>query len=286
MATRPDIDKPNGGHAIDGCVRVTHDAAVNAILRMHSVFWEMGIEPRLGADYAVVGSVARNAAMTYGDLDVAIRKGFLLKALDLGPQVSKTELLTSLRDEVCIADRRITKCRIMSGLNTVSFGMPTKLHQETDEEIQVDLMVSNNLEWHQWMYHSPIIDIESRYKGLYRNIALAALLSHMTYRRLSEHVTDRLLLNFSEGVYHVEETSIGISGREVKVPRVLTREWLYDRPDVLTNRLFGTVPRNVMTFEDVVRRMDSFPAEQRLSLRAAVRDRIGREGYPLPGELE
>ena len=85
--------------------------------------------------------------------------------------------------------------------NMISFGLDFIRHKEKNITIQVDLILTNNLNFTQWMYYTSPAS-ESKYKGLYRN-SLISMLTHKSIETDNENYT-RYLLNYNTGLHIVE----------------------------------------------------------------------------------
>jgi hypothetical protein len=149
------------------------------------------------------------------------------------------------------------------GLQQCSIGVPVE--GKTNNGIaQIDLMLTDNLDFSTFMYHSPdFTKSESKYKGLYRNILLMMIIGNS--KRETTKLTDKgevqeyksYVLRLNQGVVSVAKTFMGKKGNIVKQASLLHDQdkFITNTPEVIAELAFGpTVPvSELMTFEDIWR---------------------------------
>ncbi len=153
---------------------------------------------------------------------------------------------------------------INKGFQQVSVGVPVE-GKKNNGIAQIDLMLTDNLEFSTFMYHSPdFTKAESKYKGLYRNILLMNIISNS--KRETTKLTDKgevqeyksYVLRLNQGIVQVEKTFMGKKGL-VKTPSLLKDQdkFITNTPEVIVELAFGSdVPvSEIMTFEDMWRRV-------------------------------
>jgi hypothetical protein len=119
-------------------------------------------------DAAVIGSAGKKLPeATSGDIDIAVSADKIAGALE-----------TSLDKAVFELDKKLKSMgystKLAPGFNQVSFGAPIAGDYKNGVG-QVDFMLTNDLDWSRFMYHSPDFrTAESEYKGAYRNLLLMA----------------------------------------------------------------------------------------------------------------
>lgn len=105
----------------------------------------------------------------HGDIDIVIDKEALKKLFNLDTDKDLVEYLGEKFKEMGFDVNE------MPGLNQVSIGVDIP---GSDGVAQVDFMLSPNLDWSKFIYHSPDFrNNESEYKGIYRNALLMAIIS-------------------------------------------------------------------------------------------------------------
>lgn len=148
------------------------------------------------------------------------------------------------------------------GFQQVSVGVP--IEGKSDSGIaQIDLMLTDNLDFSTFMYHSPdFTKAESKYKGLYRNILLMNIISNS--KRETSKLTDKgeveeyksYVLRLNQGVVSVTKSFMGAKGL-VKTAKLLGDQdkFITSTPEVIAELAFGPgiPPSEIMTFEDMWR---------------------------------
>ena len=204
-----------------------------------------------------IGSFKKKAAdQTSGDIDIAV----------LADQIASThgitldQVLDFMEAALSGAGYHSVKSK---GFQQVSIGVPI----EGDKKkgiAQIDLMVTDNLDFSTFMYHSPdFTQSESKYKGLYRNILLMNIISNS--KRETTKLTDKgeieeyksYVLRLNQGVVAVAKSFMGKKGL-VKNPTLLKDQdkFISNTPEVITELAFGpdVPPSEIMTFENIWRR--------------------------------
>lgn len=206
-----------------------------------------------GIDAAVIGSYGKKpASMLSGDVDVAVSADVI---------AAKNEI--SFKDLLGFIDSTLKKkgyeTAVSKGFNQVSVSIQIP---GTNDYGQVDLMLSTNLDWSRFMYHSPnFIEAESKYKGLYRNILLMSIISES--KRKIEKETDageaeeysQYAVRMESGVFKVRKTFLGKSGKLTKTAKLLHDydKFITNTPEGIVELAFGknVVPGDIMTFESI-----------------------------------
>ena len=152
-------------------------------------------------EWDFIGSFGKKEYMS--DVDVAIKEE------ELNLEAAK-EILSALGHEV----------KIYKGFNELSFGFPFK-----QQIVQVDLMFSKNLEWTKFIYYSPdLLGGESKYKGIYRNLLLSAILITDSRFELDDGSIFQMILRLNEGVFNVHKERIG------NVSKITQEQFITDDP--------------------------------------------------------
>lgn len=90
---------------------------------------------------------------------------------------------------------------VRKGLNQVSVGWPFK-----NQIVQVDLMFGSNLDWLEYIYYSPnLLKHESKYKGVYRNLLLSALIITESRKVIDEFNLEQNILRLDSGLFWVHK---------------------------------------------------------------------------------
>lgn len=218
------------------------------------------IYPLLGLseDFAKpIGSFKKKAAdQTSGDIDIAV----LADRIAGQNGLSLDEVLTFMDSTLRGAGY---KPATNLGFQQVSVGVPID-GKNNNGIAQIDLMLTDNLDFSTFMYHSPdFTKSESKYKGLYRNILLMNIISNSN--RETTKLTDQgeiqdyksYVLRLNQGVVSVAKTFLGKKGNLVKTASLLHDQdkFITSTPEVIAEIAFGpNIPvAELMTFEDIWR---------------------------------
>lgn len=196
---------------------------------------------------------------TSGDVDIAI---YVDKVAGQNG-ITLSEVLGFIDDKLRKAGY---DTKVVKGFNQVSFGAPINGDYKNGVA-QIDLMLSSNLDWSKFMYHSPNFrENESKYKGVYRNILLMSIISE--FKKEATKLTDKgeveeykqYVLRLEGGIYEVGKTLMGKKGL-VKTPTILRdqEKFVTNTPESVTEIAFGpeVKPADIMTFEDIWRQFTS-----------------------------
>ena len=211
------------------------------------------IVPELGIseeDVDVIGSYGKKlAGETHGDLDIVISA----KALMEKNELSQDQLLDFLDDTLSGLGFETKK---MVGFKQVSFGAPIP---ETDDIAQVDFMLSSDLDWSRFVYHSPDFRKgESRYKGSYRNTLLMAIITETSKEILKQtpegdvEELESNVIRYPEGIWKSRRSWAGKKGL-IKTPKLLKDfdKLITTNPQEVANLVAGPgyKPEDILTFE-------------------------------------
>lgn len=206
-----------------------------------------------GIDAAVIGSYGKKTKeMLSGDIDVAISAD-VVAAKNNVPFDKLLDFISSL------LKKNGYETYVSVGFKQVSVAIQIP---GTTDYGQVDLMLSTNLEWSKFIYHSPnFINAESKYKGLFRNILLMSIISES--KKKIEKQTDvgnteeysQYAIRLESGVFRVRKTYLGHKGNLVKTAKLLHDydKFVTNTPEEVVKLAFGsdTVPGDIMTFESI-----------------------------------
>lgn len=182
------------------------------------------------------------------------------------------------------------------GFQQVSIGVPIEGNSKNGFA-QIDLMLTDNLDFSTFMYHSPdFTKAESKYKGLYRNILLMNIISNS--KRETTKLTDKgeieeyrsYVLRLNQGVVSVTKSFMGSKGL-LKAPKLLKDQdkFVTNTPEIITEIAFGpNIPiSEIMTFENIWRRVTDpkFIHKDKLdSILTDFKNRISQTKVPFPSE--
>jgi hypothetical protein len=184
-----------------------------------------------------------------------------------------------------------------TGLQQCSIGVPVE-GKSNNGFAQIDLMLTDNLEFSTFMYHSPdFTKSESKYKGLYRNILLMMIIGNSNFKETK--FTDKgeleeynaYVLRLNQGVVQVTKSFMGKKGNIVKTTTLLKDQdkFITNTPESIAELAFGpNVPvAEIMTFEDMWRRVTDSKFIHKGKLESILNDfkvRILSTKVPFPTE--
>lgn len=170
-------------------------------------------------DIQIIGSFGKKGNdATHGDLDIVVDSNVLADKNGI-----ENEPHTLLDFMIGILDKMGIQTHKMVGLREISSGITIP---GTSDIAQVDFMLTPSLEWSKFIHHSPNIgEGESKYKALYRNALLMAIISE-TEREVLKSDDDGPLeyeynvVRFPTGIYRARKSHEGKKGR-VKTGKIL-----------------------------------------------------------------
>jgi hypothetical protein len=187
--------------------------------------------------------------------------------------------------------------RLAPAFNQVSFGAP--IAGDSKNGIgQVDFMLTHDLDWSKFMYHSPDFRAaESQYKGAYRNLLLMSTIGNC-FREITK-TTDKgetaeyqaYVIRLNQGVVQVRKSFEGKKGllKNAKLLREFDKE-ITKVPQDIMELLFngGHEVSEIMTYENLRGLIDSgdfkFP-EKREDIMAEFKQKLEDAKLPFPSDL-
>jgi hypothetical protein len=278
-----------GGNAVEDARPITQaeiDATYAYVIK--NVYPLLG----LSEDFArPIGSFKKKAPdQTSGDIDIAV----LAERIAGQNGLAMDDVIDFMNDTLKKAGYTPTSNK---GLQQVSIGVPVE-GKKGNGIAQIDLMLTDNLNFSTFMYHSPdFTKAESKYKGLYRNILLMNIISNA--KRETTKLTDAgevqdyksYVLRLNQGVVSVAKTFMGKKGNLVKTASLLHDQdkFITSTPEVIAEIAFGpSVPvAEIMTFEDIWRHTTNSKFIHKDKLNAILNDfkvRILTTKVPFPTE--
>jgi len=282
-----------GGHAVEESRPLSQAEVISTYKWVESkVFPKLGLEGR-DVDASPIGSYGKKLDdVTSSDIDIAVSVDKLAGVNG----ISMTDVLQWLDDKLKSLGY---ETKAIKGFEQISFGAP--INGDFKNGIaQVDLMLSTNLDWSRFMYHSPDFrTAESKYKGLFRNILLMSIVSEMM--KEASKTTDKgeieqyrqYVIRLEKGIYQVEKTFMGKKGSLVKTATLLHDQdkFITSTPEEVVKLAFGSdiKPAEVMTFENCWSHFESpnFPHKsKKTEILNRFKTYILANKVPVPTEVE
>jgi len=237
-----------GGSAIPSSRPITWDEAQNLYKWVKN-----NISPKFGiddSDMEVIGSYGKKVeGETYGDLDIAVSANSVMERNGIGAD----QVLDFINDALVSMGLETKK---MAGFKQVTAGIPIP---RTSDIAQVDFMLSPSLDWSRFAYHSPDFrSRESKYKGVYRNALLMAIITESSkeiLKRTAEGDVEELetnVIRYPEGIWRARKSFMGKKGL-VKTGQLLREfdKFVTLNPQEVTELAVGRgyTPESISTFE-------------------------------------
>jgi hypothetical protein len=255
-----------------------------------NVFPEIGLVG-IDDDAAVIGSAGKKLPdATSGDIDIAVSADKIASALGTSLEKAVFELNSKLQSMGY-------STRLAPAFNQVSFGAPIAGDNKNGIG-QVDFMLTHDLDWSKFMYHSPDFRAaESQYKGAYRNLLLMSTIGNC-FREITK-TTDKgetaeyqaYVIRLNQGVVQVRKSFEGKKGllKNAKLLREFDKE-ITKVPQDIMELLFngGHEVSEIMTYENLRGLIDSgdfkFP-EKREDIMAEFKQKLEDAKLPFPSDL-
>ena len=279
------------GNSIENAVPFKQDQVQGTVDWItKNIFPKIGLVG-IGDDAAVIGSAGKKLPeATSGDIDIAVSADKIAGALG-----------TSLDKGVFELDMKLKSMgystRLTPAFNQVSFGAPVAGDFKNGVG-QVDFMLTHDLEWSRFMYHSPDFrKAESMYKGAYRNLLLMSAISNC-FREITK-TTDKgetaeyqaYVVRLNQGVVQVRKSFEGKKGliKNAQLLREFDKE-ITRVPQDIVDLLFngGHKPSEIMTYEGLqglIEGGDFKYPEKRKDIMKEFEEKLETAKLPLPSDM-
>lgn len=243
----------------------------------------------IGTDCFILGSAGKKAKNELsGDLDIGVSMDQLASANKLKLSEVLDWLIKKLTDMGYEA-------KPLRGFSQVS--IPFSIEgRATEEPVQVDFMLSNNINWTRFIYNSPDYSKgESKYKGAYRNFLLSAVISGYEYEVLKKSEKGvpievrKYSLRHDRGVYQLTKSFAGKDGGIIKAGKTIPggEKFLTQTPEEVVDFFLGKeyTPEDISSFEklyDIVFNKPSKVSEVKDLIRKLFIDSITKAKLPIP----
>lgn len=202
-----------------------------------------------------IGSFKKKTAeQTSGDIDIAV-------SIDRIAGVNGL----ALPDVLDFIETKLKSAGYMpstsKGFQQTSIGVPVS-GKQNNGVAQVDLMLTDNLEFSAFMYYSPdFTKAESKYKGLYRNILLMSVIGSVNKQITKQSSAGEVeeyksyVLRLNQGIVSVTKSFVGKKGNLTKIAQLLKDQdkFVTNTPKVIAEIGFGpdVAVQDIMTFESI-----------------------------------
>ena len=255
-----------------------------------NVFPSLGING-LGDDAAILGSAGKKVSgVTSGDIDMALSADKI--AGELGSSLD--DVIFKFNDAL---EGLGLDTAMNVGLKQISIGAPIGGSYKNGVG-QVDFMLSRDLKWSEFMYHSPdFTKDESKYKGAYRNILLMSIIGKSFYEITKETEDgetaeyEAYVIRLNKGIFKVRKSFEGKRGllKNAKLLKEFDKE-ITNAPDDITDILFdnNVKAKDIMTYEKLKALLESasFKFTDKVSdILKEFKKKLVENKLPLPEDL-
>jgi len=256
-------------------------------------------------DYKPLGSTFKKpAGVSSGDMDISVGEEAISKSLKCEPQNALNEMYAAI-----LKDYPNYSTTLMSGFGIVSIAWPIQTGSKAPSPgaVQVDLMLSNDVDFTSFLFHSPDFTAKnpSQYKGLYRTEFLKSIFAALPIDKISKKFEDefdgkyagnykelgRLMLG-TKGLEYKIKSYVGKKGTPVKTGKVISNELLSKSPSKIIKVALGDKgkEKDVDSFENLWKAFNrsSFPyksAKERRKIVEYFVNIINTKGLPIPEEI-
>lgn len=246
----------------------------------------------LDTDSFLLGSAGKKPAKELsGDLDIGISADQIASANGL----KLSEVYEWLTDKLSRLGYETAK---LPGFSQVSIPFP--ISGRKDKYVQVDFMLSNNMEWTRFVYTAPdFTKSESKYKLVYRNLLLAACISvydMKVLKQTSEKIPveiQKYAIRWNDGVYSTVKSFASKTGGILKTGKLLKNKDVFvtQTPSEVVKMFLGKqyTPEDIKTFEslyDIVFNQESNVSKYRESIKRKFIESVTKSKLPIPELLE
>lgn len=281
-----------GGNLFDDTVGIKQSEINSTVKQIETtILKKLGLIG-IGTDSFVLGSAGKKPEKELsGDLDIGISADQIASANSL----KLSEVYDWLKDKL---SRMGYDTAPLPSFSQVSIPFP--ISGRKDKYVQVDFMLSNNMEWTLFAYSSPdFTKSESKYKQVYRNLLLAACVSVYDLKVLKQTPekipveVQKYALRWNDGVYSTVKSFASKTGGILKTGKLLRdRDVFVTRtPTELVKMFLGKqyTPDDIKTFEslyEIVFNKNSNVSKYRDSIRRKFTESLAKAKLPMPELLE
>lgn len=252
------------GNAVSGARPINQENVEETLKNLYkTIFPILKITEK---DIRLLGSTGKKRpGESSGDIDLAVDSTKLLYNFNIKDA-------NTLFDVVAKAlKKKVKQVVTFPGVGVVSFIFPiaNTNGKQAGEYVQTDLMVVDDIDLAAFTFWSPTSE-ESKYKGFYRSIMLAAAATHIDFKVLKKGYDERgeeipvtferHFMDNKRGLVRGLQTRIGKTGKLFSSGRkkTLVSKVVADTPDQIVKMLFGPDfgPEHVRSFEAIIKLLD------------------------------
>ena len=279
--------KLEGGNAIKQSTRINQENVQGTLTDIYKK-----LLPKLKikiSDTRLLGSTGKKGpGGTSGDIDLGVSSQALIKK-------NKLQTLDDIYDHLVKVSKSFgLPYKDLRSIGLVSIGWPIANvdGKQENDMVQLDLMVTDSLDYSAWAYHSPSY-IESDLKGLYRNEILFAIAKFMDVKVLKS--MDGLPVEWERNFFDLQGFFRGVKSKQgkkkvLKNPKTIDKWLVTKEPDEVVKIMFGPryKAKNILLFDDALKAVlnnNFIHKKYRQDILDATAKGILDKGYPIPDSL-
>lgn len=280
---------PEGGHAFDDVVGIKQTevkATVNSI--NNSILKKLKLKG-IGFDCFLLGTAGKKPDdQLSGDIDIGVSS-------DEIASINTLKLSEVYQWMINKLNSMGYETKEVPGFSQVSVSYPI-IGRKNKDKVQVDFMLSSNLDWTKFIYYSPNLkNGESKYKSIYRNLLLAGSVSLFNVKILKKDKSNvpieiqKYALRLNDGIYSIVKSFAGSNETIVKTGKVLKdRDKFFSRtPDEIVKFFIGKsyTENDINTFEklyDIIFKKESNVKPLRSEIKKYLINGIKLADLPMP----
>ena len=281
-----------GGNLFDNTVGIKQSEVNPTVKQIEAIVLKKLGLVGIDIDSFILGSAGKKTEKELsGDLDIGISADQIASANGL----KLSEVYQWLSDKL---SRLGYETAPLPGFSQVSIPFP--ISGRKDKYVQVDFMLSNNIEWTKFAYTAPdLTKSESKYKLVYRNLLLAACVSVYDMKVLKQTAekipveVQKYALRWNDGIYSTVKSFASKTGGILKTGKLLRDRDVFvtQTPSELVQMFLGKqyTPDDIRTFEglyDIVFNQKSNVSKYRQTIKRKFIESVTKSKLPIPELVE
>lgn len=278
-----------GGHAVKNVIPIEQELIPKTMESFQKkVLNKLGLNKQK-EDWELIGSAGKKDRPS-GDLDIAVNVLKIMYNNDLNDFEDVKPFIISKLDKLGY------EYTFSKGLSIFSIQFP--ISGEYDKFVQIDLMLTDNMDFTVWSHWSPK-QTETKFKkmGVYRNALIIAIASVIDKKIISKFddgeakELEKTYFDFAKGFGRKVINHLSKTGKKLKNGKVISRKIETSVPTEIVKILLGenATIQDTNSFESIYDKIYSgdFPYKnKRKDIMKKAKDFLSSNNLPIPEELE
>lgn len=279
-----------GGHTFQGSSRINQENVEATLTHLYKAI--LPVLKLRKSNVAVIGTTGKKGpGESSGDIDITVDATIILKKHKVSTVAELFALLTKIIGKLA----SVTNETIGLGVFNFLWPIANTDGKQEGELVQVDLMLSDNIEFSKWGYFSPYWH-DTKYKGAVRNALLIAAVkfAYQDIKKRDENGNptewEKYIIDWNKGLFKALQTNIGKSGKIVKKKTLLKKEFISADVDKVIHLVLGpnASQLDTVSFETLIAFIKGnrfgFPKLRKTILDFFKQDMLDK-GWIIPDEL-